>query len=155
MRVPISEGRRALERRRQQLKDLARELSTIYAKSRIIFTSRDYAYRDWALEGFTSAKLTALNEDQMNNLATRLYTKKGFDYSEAQSKAAKLMFELLRVPAACKDYPLFLTLMATLFLKDEAEGLPTNKGDLYYKSIMLLLDRWTQPGLIESSLQSK
>lgn len=150
--VPISEGTRPLERRRQQLKDLARELSTIYAKSRIIFTSRDYAYRDWVLDGFTTIRLSALNEDQMFTLATKLYFKHGHTFEEAQNKAIKLLSELKRVPAALKDYPLFLTLMANLFLTGEEEGLPTKKGDLYYKSIMLLLDRWTQPGSNEPSL---
>ena len=150
--VPISEGTRPLERRRQQLKDLARELSTIYTKSRIIFTSRDYAYRDWILDGFTTIRLSSLDEDQMYELAIKLYYKHGHNNEDAQNKAAKLLSELKRVPAALKNYPLFLTLMANLFLMGEEEGLPTKKGDLYYKSIMLLLNRWTQPGSNEPSL---
>jgi formylglycine-generating enzyme required for sulfatase activity len=144
--VPVAEGKKALERRRQQLKDLAGELGTIYAKSRIIFTSRDYAYRDWELEGFTSVKLAPLNIDQMKRLATKLYMKKGFNSADSQSKADRLLVSLQSVPETLKDYPLFLTLMATLFIKGESEGLPTKKGDLYHQSIMLLLNRWTEPG---------
>lgn len=150
--VPIGEGRKALDRRRQQLRDLARELSTVYANSRIVFTSRDYAYRDWELEGFTSVKMAPLNLNQMNKLANKLYGKKGLGGEDAQNKADRLINSLNSVPATLKDYPLFLTLMATLFLRGEKEGLPTKKGELYYQSIMLLLDRWTQPGLTEPSL---
>ena len=47
-----------------------------------------------------------------------------------------------------------IPLMATIYLRDDSEGLPTRRGALYRESILLLLDRWTQnkpdaPSLIE------
>ena len=39
---------------------------------------------------------------------------------------------------------MFVTLMATVYLKGDKEGLPARRGALYRESILLLLDRWTQ-----------
>lgn len=150
--VPVPPGAEALEKRRRQLKDLARELDAVYNNSRIIFTSRDYAYRDWELANFMPVHLNPLSLKQMHRLATNLYLQRDLDEIAAKERADALIEALKRVPGALKDYPLFLTLMATLFLHGESEGLPAKRGALYHASIMLLLDRWTQSRLNEPSL---
>src|SRR5690606_21976959 len=62
--------------------------------------------------------------------------------------------QLQQIDTELKDRPLFVTLMATIYLRGDSEGLPTRRGALYRESILLLLDRWTQskpgaPSLIE------
>jgi len=62
----------------------------------------------------------------------------------AQAKAAALNQQLKAIDPELKDHPLFVTLMATLYLKGEEGGLSSRKGTLYRESIFLLLDRWTR-----------
>lgn len=147
--VPIPPGKEALDLRRGQLQDLARSLDTVYPQTRMIFTSRTYGYQGWELEGFKAVTLIPLNTKLMRGLATNLYRGRGMNEVVARAMAEDLMVALESVPAALKDYPLFLTLMATLFLHGDAKGLPARKGALYHESIMLLLERWTLPRLGE------
>ncbi|MDX2137608.1 MAG: SUMF1/EgtB/PvdO family nonheme iron enzyme [Chloroflexota bacterium] len=150
--VPYPEGK--LKQRQGQLISLAQSLNTRYATSRIIVASRPYAYEGWALPGFQAVMITKFKNDHRTALASRLYRTAGLDDDAAQEKARALNRQLQQIDDELKDRPLFVTLMATIYLRGDSEGLPTRRGALYRESILLLLDRWTQgkpgaPSLIE------
>jgi hypothetical protein len=150
--VPYPEGK--LKQRQQQLISLAQSLNTRYATSRIIVTSRPYAYEGWTLPGFQAVTITKFEDDHRTALARRLYRAAGLDEETAREKAEALNQQLQQIDDELKDRPLFVTLMATIYLRGDSEGLPTRRGALYRESILLLLDRWTQskpgtPSLIE------
>jgi formylglycine-generating enzyme required for sulfatase activity/energy-coupling factor transporter ATP-binding protein EcfA2 len=150
--VPYPEGK--LKQRQQQLISLAQSLNTRYATSRIIVSSRPYAYEGWTLPGFQAVTITEFEDDHRTALASRLYRTAGLDEDAAKAKAQALNQQLRQIDDELKDHPLFVTLMATIYLRGDSEGLPTRRGALYRESILLLLDRWTQskpgaPSLIE------
>ncbi len=150
--VPYPEGK--LKQRQQQLISLAQSLNTRYATSRIIVASRPYAYEGWTLPGFQAVTITEFEDDHREALASRLYRTAGLDEDTAKAKAQALNQQLEEIDPELKDRPLFVTLMATIYLRGDSEGLPTRRGALYRESILLLLDRWTQskagaPSLIE------
>src|SRR5690606_28419137 len=65
------------------------------------------------------------------------------------------MEELEEVPNSLTDRPLFIHLLAILYLENEkrgGKGLPTKRGTLIQDTIELLLGRWTEPRLKEDSL---
>ena len=150
--VPYPEGK--LKQRQGQLIGLAQSLNTRYATSRIIVASRPYAYEGWTLPGFQSVTITKFKDNHRTALASRLYRTAGLDENAAKEKARALNQQLQQIDDELKDRPLFVTLMATIYLSGDSEGLPTRRGALYRESILLLLDRWTQskpgaPSLIE------
>jgi len=153
--VPIPHGREATSNRRRQMKELAQCLDQIYPDSRIVFTSRTTGYQGWRLDQYASVFLRPLDVRQMRDLATKLYQAKGMEITDARASAESLLYALRDTPSTLKDYPLFLTLMATLFVNSEYDGikrLPTRKGELYHQSILLLLERWSESRLDEPSL---
>ncbi len=133
-----------LKDRQRQLQALATSINNQWGKSRVIVASRPYAYDGWTLPGFEAIILADFEDKHRTELATRLYHEAGLNVDEANEKAQRLNDELKPVDPALKDRPLFLTLMATIFLRSEGEGLPTRPGALYRQSILLLLERWTQ-----------
>lgn len=152
--IPTPTGKTNYDRRRRQIKDFAQSICTTYANSRVVFTCRDYAYDDWELDGFISVELSTLEPRTIEKIATKLYVQNGFSESIAQVKAKELVLSLSEVPATLKDYPLFLTMMASLFIDERSglnEGLPSSRGDLYRESIDLLLRRWIEPREQEAS----
>ncbi|MEI6046630.1 MAG: SUMF1/EgtB/PvdO family nonheme iron enzyme, partial [Chloroflexota bacterium] len=146
--VPHEEGE--LKQRQKQLVNLAQSLHTCYAGSRVIVTSRPYAYDGWKLPGFESVTITAFKDEHRIELARRLYRAVGLSEAEATDKAKGLNEQLEEIDPELKDRPLFVTLMATIYLKGAEQGLPARRGALYRASIELLLNRWTQnkPGTL-------
>ncbi|MBZ0295949.1 MAG: SUMF1/EgtB/PvdO family nonheme iron enzyme [Anaerolineae bacterium] len=150
--VPYPEGQ--LDKRQRQLQSLATSLNIRWQASRVIVASRPYAYQGWSLPGFQTVTLADFKDPHRIELATRLYQVAGLSEEDAQQKAQALNQQLSSIDPELKDRPLFLTLMATIYLKGDSEGLPTRKGALYRESILLLLDRWTAskpgaPSLVE------
>ncbi len=150
--VPYPESK--LKARQQQLIGLAQSINTRFANSRVLVASRPHAYEGWTLPGFNAVMITAFEDEHRVVLSGRLYRAAGLDKSAAQEKAQALNDQLEQIDPELKDRPLFVTLMAIIYLKGATEGLPTRRGVLYRASIMLLLDRWTQgktgtPSLIE------
>ena len=145
--VPYPEGQ--LGQRQRQLSSLCAALNTAYSASRVIVASRPYAYEGWKLPGFETVTITAFEDEHRIALAARLYQAAGLDEEAAQAKAAGPQPTVGGIDPELKDRPLFVTLMATLYLKGDEEGLPTRRGALYRQSILLLLDRWTasKPGV--------
>ena len=148
--VPYPEGK--LKDRQNQLISLASSLNTRYATSRVIVASRPYAYEGWTLPGFEAVEITEFIDEHRIELANRLYQVAGLDEESAHEKAQALNRQLGQIDPELKDRPLFVTLMATIYLKGEQEGLPTRRGALYRESILLLLDRWTASKAGMSSL---
>ncbi len=140
--VPYPEG--GLRERRTQLVNLARSLDTRYSGSRVLVTSRPYAYEGWSLPGFKSVTITAFEDKHRLELAARLYRAVGLGEEQAQAQAERLNVQLKDIHLELKDRPLFVTLLATLFHKRGGAGLPTRRGTLYRESILLLLERWTK-----------
>lgn len=144
-------------KRRKQLQSLVHSLETVFRLSRIIVTSRPYAYEGWKLKGFQTVTLTPLEVDEEYQLATNLYSA-AYDIpsiDEAKEKAGRLVDALESIPVSLTDRPLFFTLLAILFLNNERsgrKGLPTKRGSLIHESIKLLLDLWTQSRRSEKSL---
>ncbi|NJL55027.1 SUMF1/EgtB/PvdO family nonheme iron enzyme [bacterium] len=140
--VPYPEGR--LKARQAQLVALAHVLnSDRFVKSRVIVASRPYAYENWQLPGFTSVTISAFADEHRIALAGNLYRVAGLSEKDAREKARRLNQQLKNIDPQLKDRPLFLTMMAEVYLKGASEGLPTRRGALYRQSILLLLDRWT------------
>lgn len=139
----------AENKRRKQLKTLAQSLHTRYRSSRIVITSRPYAYEGWKLDGFMSVTLTPLGMEQKHQLVSSLYLQASEvkDSEEAQDLASRLLVALETIPSSLTVRPLFLTLLAILFLENERnglEGLPRKRGSLIHENIKLLLGRWTE-----------
>lgn len=149
--VPYPQGE--LHNRQRQLQALADSLNTRCGHSRIIVASRPYAYEGWKLPGFEAITIADFQDQHRVELASRLYREAGLDEKDAKAKAEQLNQELDPVDPELKDRPLFLTLMATIFLKNQGGGLPTRRGTLYRDSILLLLERWTASKLGLKSLR--
>ena len=150
--VPYEEGK--LSERQAELSHLAASLHSSYGGCRVIVASRPYAYEGWKLPGFADVVITAFKDAHRIQLAERLYRAAGIDGEQAREKAEALNQQLAGIDPELKDRPLFVTLMAIIYLKGEAEGLPTRRGALYRESILLLLERWTTskagaPSLVE------
>lgn len=145
--IPYDEGELSL--RQAQLINLITTLDVRLrlhgTSSRVIVTSRPYAYEGWKLPSFESVMIRDLDKSHRLALATKLFMMTDKYSNEAHAKARMLNNQLdeQRVHSELKDRPLFLTLMVRLFLNNETEGLPTRRGALYRLSILLLLDRWT------------
>lgn len=148
--VPYPEGK--LKARQQQLVGLAQSINTRFGNSRVLVASRPHAYEGWTLPGFSAVTITTFEDKHRLELAGRLYRAAGLDETTADKKAKALNNQLRQIDPELKDRPLFVTLMAIIYLKGAAEGLPTRRGALYRASIMLLLDRWTQGKTGASSL---
>jgi energy-coupling factor transporter ATP-binding protein EcfA2 len=139
--VPYPEGQ--LKQRQEQLQALADRLNGENTrKSRVIVASRPHAYEGWTLPGFEAVTIAAFEDAHRVELATRLYRETGLSEADASEKAQGLNRALGAVDPDLKDRPLFVTLMATIYRQNE--GLPTRRGALYRRSILLLLERWTQ-----------
>ncbi|MEO1289884.1 MAG: NACHT domain-containing protein, partial [Chloroflexota bacterium] len=151
--VPYPKGQ--LAQRQQQLVSLANIVNNArFQYSRVIVTSRPYAYEGWQLPDFQDINITDFTDRHRLELATKLYRATGLSPDQAKDKAQALNQQLKGINPELKDRPLFLTLMATIYLKGERDGLPKRRGELYRESILLLLDRWTSskpntPSLIE------
>ncbi len=140
--VPFEEGK--LKERQEQIIGLVQSLNKQFKGSRVIVTSRPSAYEGWSLPGFETVQITAFGDEHRLKLVERLYRATKMSAAVAQTKAKALNQQLKGIDQELKDRPLFVTLMATLYLKGEEVGLPTRKGTLYRESILLLLDRWTR-----------
>jgi formylglycine-generating enzyme required for sulfatase activity/energy-coupling factor transporter ATP-binding protein EcfA2 len=139
--VPYPEGQ--LKARQAQIIALAQSINTRYARSRVLVASRPYAYEGWKLPGFEAVTITAFEDEHRTRLAERLYVAAGANAKRAREQAGALNAQLRRIDPELKDRPLFVTLMAAIYLKSSGQGLPTRRSALCRESILLLLDRWT------------
>ncbi|MCL5998654.1 MAG: SUMF1/EgtB/PvdO family nonheme iron enzyme [Chloroflexi bacterium] len=139
-------------RRRQQVKAFVGTLAQ-YSRTRIIVTSRPYAYRrgDWALEGFGRAELRPLSRDRLHELAQALFKNLLSEQADAEAQA---FFEALnKVPDDLRRNPLFFTLLAAIWLRSPGDHhLPETRGELYRRSLDLMLAKWAERKIYSRSL---
>jgi formylglycine-generating enzyme required for sulfatase activity/energy-coupling factor transporter ATP-binding protein EcfA2 len=153
--IPTSAGSSGLRRRREQMAELARVLSTAYEPSPIIFSSREYGYRDWSIEGFSRVPLAPLATRDIRTLLGRAYCAGGIATPDADKRTKAFLTALESVPKELKERPLFLILLATVFERDPRRGLPDHRGTLYRECIDLLLQRWTRGRRDQTSLADR
>ena len=126
--VPYDAGQ--LNHRQQQLRELAQSINTQWRKSRLIVASRPYAYEGWKLPDYEAVTIADFENKHRIDLARRLYREAGKSDDEAAETAKKLNAALVPIDPELKDRPLFVTMMATLFLKAVSYThltLPTNR----------------------------
>lgn len=140
--VPIA------DQRRQILLEAVSEFVAAFPRSRVVITSRPYAYTDpqWQLPGFEVISMAPFDERQIEHFVDLWYDAiqptMGWDKSEARKRGRQLL-EALRVSPYLSDLatrPLLLNLMATLHTS--WGQLPEDRADLYEEAVKLLLVRW-------------
>jgi len=137
--VPFKAG--FLTVRQEEIKHLAADIVRLYRDTRIVVTSRPYAYRAWMLKDFKAVlTLGPFESSYRTDMVGRIYRAVGMAFHEADAKAKALEARLVELPIGYNDRPLFITLLAALFLL--RGELPKGKGPLYAASIDLLLERW-------------
>lgn len=139
-------------------------------RSRVLVTSRPYAYADprWRLPGFQVLALAPFNDQQVMCFITRWYeairSRLGWDEATAREREERLRKALAERPdlADLATLPLLLALMATVHTT--WGQLPEDRADLYEQTVTLLLGRWqlareagrptgermTEPGMAEA-----
>jgi formylglycine-generating enzyme required for sulfatase activity/nucleoside phosphorylase len=135
--------------RKTQIHGLVRSLETRFPACHIVVTSRSDAYGRWFLPGFRTVTLTELDTGHKERLAANLFSSmQTIEDTEGVSKKVKELMEALKtVPGDLSDRPLFFTLLAILFLRNQTKGaerLPTKRGVLIREYIDLLLERWAE-----------
>lgn len=151
--VPIpTDPPNALDLRRDQLKSFADSISDKY-RCRIVFTSRPYAYREeeWHLDGYQTVTMQALSDVHKFEILTKIFQQSKLGLKDAKEKARQFLRELTarEIPESMTSNPLLLTLMGGVYLRQTDNKLPTLKGELYHRSVILLLDKWSVPRIGE------
>ena len=145
------------EASRGQLKGVLSGLVRAYPGSRVLVTSRPYAYQHespWRLDdvGFTSVELAPFDQRQQHDFVDAWYRRLVFrrllDVAEDRQQA---MSADLKQQIAVTDYlqplaqrPLMLTMMADVHASNSGRLPAGGRAALYRKSIDLLLDRWNE-----------
>ncbi len=138
-------------RRRWQIKRLAAALAR--SNNRLIITSRPYAYRnrEWSLDGFGRTELIDLQTAQLEELTSKLISILSPD--DAVQAQRDFLAELGGVRADLRSNPLFFTLLAAIWLRPpRRRRLPATRGELYRRSVDLLLEDWVRQKDDEFSL---
>jgi len=138
--------------RRQRLKAVIIDFKASYPHTRILVTSRIYAYQQdqgWQLPGFVVATLSPFSRGQITRFVERWYAQTAAlgrrTEDDALGRAELLKREIYRNPRLYElaESPLLLTLMASLH--DWRSGsLPEEREKLYEAAVELLLENWEQ-----------
>lgn len=143
---------------RQQLLQMLNDFRSTYTNCRIVFSSRPYAYQEFArqlpafvettLAPFQSWQISQFIEHYFNYLVT---TNSAISPQDLQMKTAIIKAEVENTPHLHElaATPLFLTLMMSLFAW-RGGILLKNRAELYEKGIDLLLNEWEQPQAIQN-----
>jgi formylglycine-generating enzyme required for sulfatase activity len=137
------------ERCRQQLCQVIESFSGSLGKSRVLLTSRTYAYQNprWRILGFVEAVLAPFSRGQIDRFIG-LWYEQMVALGRLKVEDARGRAELLRRGIFASDRilglaerPLLLTLIAGLHA---ARGgtLPERRGELYAEAVELLLNTW-------------
>lgn len=135
-------------RRREQIKTLVRMLGQY--NGRVIVTSRSHAYRkgEWVLDGYGRAELRPLHSDRLDQLAQALFAQ-----LDRLDEVAAFNDALKKIADGLKTNPLFFTLLAAIWLRSQPpHSLPNTEGELYARSVGLMLSKWTRLKVGELSL---
>ena len=144
----------AAEVSRERLRQVIASFAKRFPKSRILVTSRPYAYADkspWRLDRprFAVATLAPFDDGQMRGFIDAWYShlesRRQIDAERAERSRGNL-WQAIHANSYLRplaERPLMLTMMVDL----HATGgglLPAGRAELYERSVVLLLDRWNE-----------
>lgn len=153
--VPIPSVPGAQERRRVQLQSLARTVNTLFPESQVVISGRDYSYRGWRIDGFDRVTINPLRGPDIKRLLSNLGRKRSLEGKHLDNEVIALRRALEDVPEALRSYPLFVSLMASLYWAERRSALPGTRSELYRESVDLLLERWSSDDQGQPSLTNQ
>lgn len=137
------------ERRRQHICKVIENFSASLGGSRVLLTSRSYAYqnREWQVTGFEQVTLAPFSLGQIYRFVNLWYEQMASQGRLGRADAL-IRAELLRQAISVSDRllelarrPLLLTLMASLHAW-KGGNLPERREELYAEAVELLLNTW-------------
>ena len=142
-------------KRREQIKQVVTDFVKTFHLSRVLVTSRTYAYQQqhWKLPGFDEAVLSSFTQGQIFQFIESWYHHIGevrnLNKIDANARAKSLQHAISNSKRLTElaGRPLLLTLMAGLHAWRGGE-LPEKREELYSSAVDLLLYWWEKPKIV-------
>lgn len=145
IRIPFQQ--QGLDARRHQVHHFLELCWRDLRPSRIVLTSRDYAYIDWSPPEFTRLDMGVLGEREIFDVSRKLMNFSDALGGSVAASHARVLVETMAdaLPEDLYERPLFASLLTGVYVRRAVKGLPelpSKPIDLYEESVALLLDRW-------------